>query len=87
MTPKSVFCAIFKELKSTVGFVGCHLNYKITQPAYYMRSLSKLLLRQGNFGYYTNLTYHYDVVHNFTTTENDKKRLSGSALEVVEVRI
>ena len=64
MTPEPVFCAIFKELQPTVGFVGCHLNYKITQPAYYMRSLSKLLLRQGNFGYSTNLIYHYNVGHN-----------------------
>ena len=97
MNTKPVFCAIIKELKCTVGYVGCHLNYKITQPAYYMRSLSKLLLRQGNFGYSTNLIYHYNVVcncriyftqHNdFTTTKNGKKRLSGSALVVVGVRI
>ena len=45
MIPKSDFCANFKELQPTVGYIGCHLNYKITQPAYYMRPLSKLLLR------------------------------------------
>ena len=62
-----------------------------------MRSLSKLLLRRGYLGYSTNLIYHYNVVHNwgnyltehndFTITENDKKRLSRSALVVVEIRI